>query len=118
MENNIDANSNYYNHLFAQASTDELVISFQEIESKIQNVALKRKSLKFYQVYILLGSLTFVFIVIYLLFITNPAPKNQINAPAIFPSLNKDSVQKQKRFQYQVQASVDQTITLHKIQSL
>ena len=94
MENNIDANSNYYNHLFAQASTDELVISFQEIESKIQNVALKRKSLKFSQGYILLGSLTFVFIVIYLLFITNPAPKNQINAPAIFPSLNKDSVQK------------------------
>lgn len=94
MVNNIDANSNYYNHLFAQASTDELVISFQEIESKIQNVALKRKSLKFSQGYILLGSLTFVFIVIYLLFITNPAPKNQINAPTIFPSLNKDSVQK------------------------
>lgn len=96
MENNLDTNSNYYDHLFAQASTDELVISYQEIESKLQNVAIKHKSLKFSKGYILLGSLTFVLFVIYLLFNTNTPQKKQIVAPAIFPSLNKDTVQKKE----------------------
>ncbi|MBP7512022.1 MAG: hypothetical protein KA981_08830 [Bacteroidia bacterium] len=94
MENNIDANSNYYNHLFAQASTDELVISFQEIELQILNVPLKHKPLKFSRVHILLISLPFIIFILFLLFNTDKSQKTPTNSLTIVTSVNKDSIQK------------------------
>jgi hypothetical protein len=93
MENNIDLDNIHFNHLFAKASEDELVISFQEIESQILNAPLKHKPLKFSRAHILFISLPFILFVLFILYNTDKSPRTHTNSLTSVTSVNKDTVQ-------------------------